>query len=122
LTLDGPPRGRHAWGVRIYFNSSALNRPFDDLSAARVRGEAEAVAALFAEIECGRAELVSSEHLVYEVGQNPDRERAGRAATLLEVAFALVEISSDVAARARDLESGGLRGLDALHPAAAEHG
>jgi hypothetical protein len=28
--------------VRVYLNTSALNRPFDDLSAARIRFEAEA--------------------------------------------------------------------------------
>jgi hypothetical protein len=37
--------------VRIYLNTSALNRPFDDLSAQRVRLEAEAVSVIVAAIE-----------------------------------------------------------------------
>jgi hypothetical protein len=45
--------------VRIYLNTSALNRPFDDLSVAKVRTEAEAVLLLVAEVEAGRVELMS---------------------------------------------------------------
>jgi hypothetical protein len=36
--------------VRIYFNTSALNRPFDDQSSERVRLEADAVAAILAAV------------------------------------------------------------------------
>jgi predicted nucleic acid-binding protein len=108
--------------VRIYLNTSALNRPFDDLSVPRVRAEAVAVVALFARIESRRIVLVSSEYLEFEAAQNPDPERAARIATLLESASAHVKVSSSVAARARDLERVGLRGLDALHVAAAEAG
>ncbi len=45
--------------MRIYFNTSALNRPFDDLSVAKVRTEAEAVLLLVAEVEAGRVDLMS---------------------------------------------------------------
>jgi hypothetical protein len=39
--------------MRVYFNTSALNRPLDDLSSERVRMEAEAVVALLAAVEDG---------------------------------------------------------------------
>ena len=39
--------------MRVYFNTSALNRPLDDLSSERVRIEAEAVVALLAAVEDG---------------------------------------------------------------------
>jgi predicted nucleic acid-binding protein len=103
-------------------NTSALNRPFDDLSVERVRLEAEAVAALLAAFESGRAALITSEYLEFEVGQIPDPERAHRVRTLLDAAVLRVRISAAVAGRALELEATGLRGLDALHVAAAEAG
>ena len=64
--------------MRLYLDTSALNRPFDDLSVARVRPEADAVLLRLAEVEAGRAELVSSECLLFEVAQTPDIDRAYR--------------------------------------------
>jgi predicted nucleic acid-binding protein len=108
--------------VRIYLNTSALNRPFDDLSSERVRLEAEAVAAILAAVEAGKVELVGSEYLDFEIAQTPDRERCDRVRTLLGSVRARVVISARVAARAHALERFGFRGLDALHIAAAEAG
>jgi hypothetical protein len=108
--------------LRIYLNTSALNRPFDDLSSERVRLEADAVAALLAAIEAGRIELVGSEYLDFEISQTPDPERAYRVRALLRGMRAHVRISPSVVARAHALEKLGFRGLDALHLAAAEAG
>ena len=49
--------------MRVYFNTSALNRPRDDLSSERVRLEAEAMVGLLAAVESGRV-----------VDQDPDPE------------------------------------------------
>jgi predicted nucleic acid-binding protein len=108
--------------MRLYLNTSALNRPFDDLSSARVRLEAEEVAELLAAVEAGRATLVSSDYQDFEAGQDPDQERCYRVRTLLAAARERVLLSEEVAARARELERHGLRGLDALHVASAEAG
>lgn len=101
-------------------NTSALNRPFDDLSSPRVRIEAEAMANLVALIESQRVELVVSEYLVFEVSQGPEPERIMKILDLLSLAGGSVGVSPAVARRARDLERYGLRGLDALHVASAE--
>ena len=101
-------------------NTSALSRPFDDLRVPRVRLEAEAVTMLVAAVEAGDAELVSSEYLAFEVGQHPDPDRSHRILVLLRLATDFVKLSARVAARARELEQFGLRGLDALHIASAE--
>lgn len=69
---------------------SALNRPFDDLSVAKIRTDAEAVLLLIAEVEGGRAELVSSEYLLFEVAQTPDLDRAHRVTTLLGLGTTVV--------------------------------
>ena len=106
--------------MRIYLNTSALNRPFDDLSVAKVRTEAEAVLLLVAEVEAGRAELISSEYLLFEVAQTPDVDRAHRVITLLGLAKKVINVSPAVVSRAHGLERLGLRGLDALHVASAE--
>jgi hypothetical protein len=108
--------------VRVHLNTGALNRPFDDLSAERVRLEAEAVGMIVAVIEGGRLELTSSDYLDFEVRQIPDPERAHRVRTILGLAASRVGIAPGVAERARSLEGVGLRGLDALHVAAAEAG
>lgn len=108
--------------MRIYLNTSALNRPFDDLSSPRVRLEADAVVAVVAAIDAGRVELVGSEYLDFEITQTPDPERARRVRALLRGIALHVTISPSVAARAREIERFGFRGLDALHLAAAEAG
>jgi len=108
--------------VRIYLNTSALNRPFDDLSSERVRLEADQVAAVLGAIDAGRAELVGSEYLDFEIDQTPDRERGRRVRSLLRGMRVHVRVSPGVVVRARALESAGFRGLDALHIAAAEAG
>jgi predicted nucleic acid-binding protein len=106
--------------VRIYLNTSALNRPFDDLGAERVRREAEAVLGLIEAIEQGKAAMIASEYLEFEVDQDPDRERVEKVRTYLDLAAEVVPTSTSVADRARSLERRGLRGLDALHLASAE--
>jgi predicted nucleic acid-binding protein len=106
--------------LRVYLNTSALNRPFDDLSRDRVRLEAEAVAVLLTAIERHAIERITSEYLEFEVTQIPDPERRHRVASLVALAAATVPVSQPLANRARELERQGLRGLDALHVAGAE--
>jgi predicted nucleic acid-binding protein len=108
--------------MRIYLNTSALNRPLDELSSDRVRVEAEAMVALLAAIEEGIAEWIGSEYLDFEVGQDPDNERVKRVRSLLVLVRTRVPASEAVARRARAIERVGLRGLDALHVASAEAG
>ena len=108
--------------MRVYFNTSALNRPLDDLSSERVRMEAEAVVALLAAVEDGTIDWIGSEYLDFEVEQDPDAARVRRVRGLLVGAHMRVPASDAVADRARALERLGLRGLDALHVACAEAG
>jgi predicted nucleic acid-binding protein len=60
--------------------------------------------------------------LEFEVSQIPDAERAHRVRTIIGAALSRIEMGADVVERARSLERVGLRGLDALHIAAAEAG
>lgn len=108
--------------MRVYFNTSALNRPLDDLTSERVRVEAEAVVALLAAVEDGIVDWIGSEYLDFEVAQDPDVERVRRVGSLLRLARGRVPASDALAGRARALERFGLRGIDALHVASAEAG
>src|SRR2546426_4018893 len=108
--------------MRIYLNTSVLNRPLDDLTSERVRVEAEAVVALLAAIEDGIVEWIGSEYLDFEVEQDPDGERVKRVRSLLALVRRRIPASEAVAGRARAIERVGLRGLDALHVASAEAG
>jgi hypothetical protein len=108
--------------MRIYFNTSALNRSLDDLSSGRVRLEAEAVVGLLAAVESGRVDWVGSAYLDFEVEQDPDGERVRRVRSLLRLVHTRVPASSAVAVRAGARERAGVRGLDALHIASAEAG
>jgi len=99
--------------MRIYFNTSALSRPFDDLSSARTRLEAEAVVALLEGVENESREWIGADYLDFEVTQDPDRERVGRLQSLMALVKRRVQTSHAVASRARELERVGLRGLDA---------
>ena len=84
--------------MRVYFSTSALNRPLDDLSSERVRLEAEAVVGLLAAVESGRVDWVGSEYLDFEVDQDPDGERVRRVRSLLRLVSKRVEVSGTVTA------------------------
>jgi len=116
------PEASTVRAVRLYLNTSALHRPFDDLSQARIREEAEAVAIIVSALEAGRGTLISSEYLVFEVTQNPSPEQVGIMLATLSLAKERVKISRQTVRRAEELESHGLRGLDAIHIACAESG
>jgi len=106
--------------MRLYLNTSAINRPFDDLTRGRVRLQAEAVALLLDSVERGEIAWIASDYLAFEVSRIPDPERRHRVVSFLSLAAEVVPVSSTLAARARSLEQHGLRGLDALHVAVAE--
>ena len=108
--------------IRIYLNTSTLNRPFDDQSAERVRLEAEAMAVLFAAVEAGTIEWIGSDYLEFEVSQNPNFEKKERVRVLLKFIKDGVKITPGIIESARQLEGSGLRGIDALHIASATAG
>ena len=107
---------------KIYVDTCALNRPFDDQAQARIRLEAEAVEHLLRAVGGGTLEWILSDVIVFEVSKCPDEERRERLKTLCQKARYRVPLSEAVSRRARSLRAQGLRDLDALHLAAAEGG
>src|SRR2546427_10159245 len=100
--------------MRIYLNTSALNRPLDDLTSERVRVEAEAVVALLAAIEDGIVGWIGSEYLDFEVEQDPDRERVKRVRSLLALVRRRIPASEAAATRAPAIQRGWFRWLEPL--------
>lgn len=107
---------------RVYFDTCALNRSFDDQSQARIRLEAEAVEHLIGAVGERRLEWVSSDVVVFEVTKNPDEELREILLTIVRCAGLTVAFSNEIARRARALREQGMRAMDALHLASAEAG
>jgi predicted nucleic acid-binding protein len=82
--------------------------------------EGEAVLGLLALCQSGKAELVSSEALTFEVRRNQNATRREYAIDTLSLARSFVEISDSVEERAREFVAEGIAPLDALHLACAE--
>jgi len=105
---------------RLYLDISVYNRPFDDLSQARVWLEALAFAVILQMLESGSVELVSSEVLEFENSRNPFPHSKVWVSFYLSLSKDYQELDESIRKRARVLESQRLDPLDALHLACAE--
>jgi predicted nucleic acid-binding protein len=104
--------------MRIYFDVSCLNRPFDDQRQHRIRLESEAITLIFEQVDAGRWEQVSSRMAEIEAQAIPNETKRRRVLALLpEGRMQLDRSSFD---RARELVALGFRAADAVHAAAAE--
>jgi len=77
---------------RLYLDTCALQRPFDDASQLRVRIEADAVTELIAAFERGDVLLVGSDVLNYEIAQIPDSNRRESVERLLRLCSSFVAL------------------------------
>ena len=106
--------------MNIYLDTSALNRIFDDQSQPRILLEASAMLLVFGLIEKRIISIVSSEVLIYENSQNPYVERQMFVTSVLQKARVIQTLNDSLAKRAKEIETLGIKGLDALHLACAE--
>ncbi len=105
--------------MRIYLDCCCLQLPFDDKSQPRIAVEAEAVLVILALCESGQLKLISSDALLFEIGRIPDQNRKDDALAILKIANETFELTPELEAFARRLETSGLKPLDALHLAFA---
>jgi len=108
--------------MKIYLDVCAIQRPLDSASHLRVALEAEAVLGILALCESGEVEIVSSDALVYETGQNPWPWRQEHALAVLSRAVEHIQLTEEIEQRAQGLDEQGFKPLDALHLAMAEAG
>jgi predicted nucleic acid-binding protein len=106
--------------MKIYLDACCLNRPFDDQRQPRVRLETEAISLILQELHQREWEWISSEALVYELGQTVDVERRERLLLLSGQSHYLVKITEEILNRAEELEASGFDSYDAIHLASAE--
>jgi hypothetical protein len=106
--------------VRVYFDVSCLNRPYDDQRQLRVRLEAEAILLALRQVDIGEWAHLSSDMAVVEINAMPDEERRRRVLAMLPAAGDIMAVVSDVLARAADVQRLGFGAADAVQVAAAE--
>jgi predicted nucleic acid-binding protein len=105
---------------KIYLDTSAYNRPFDDQTQPKIFLEAQAVAIILQMIETELFELVSSSVLEYENSRNPYPIKQEAMNRSLKMAQLRQEVNEPIQQRAEQLEHNGLKAIDALHVACAE--
>src|SRR5262245_30521972 len=109
--------------MKVYLDTSALNRPFDDQGQQRVRLEARAVQLVLERCGGGKWRHVASDMVIIEIEANQDSDKRRTVMTLLPAARDIIENSESILNRAGTLVDGGFRAADAVHVSAAEaHG
>lgn len=106
--------------MKLYLDTCALKRPFDDRSDKRVDVEAAAVLALLVAIEQGEHRLVWSSALTFENEADPDDDVRSAVARWASVSETNLRLTPAVRARVLELWQRGLSALDAAHLAFAE--
>lgn len=106
--------------IKVYLDTSAYNRPFDDQTQPKIFLESQAVVIILQMIESGIVSLVASSVLEYENSRNPyplEQEAMNR---YLQMAEARQMVDEAIRQRSEELGHNGLKAVDALHVACAE--
>lgn len=106
--------------MRLYLDTSVLNRPFDDQSQVKVFLETQAMLIVLQMIESKQAELVNSNVLEYENSRNSNPDRAKAVNLYLQFATVRQVVNESIRQRALELEKDGVKPVDALHVACGE--
>jgi predicted nucleic acid-binding protein len=106
--------------TRVYLDTSAFNRPFDDQTEPKIFLESQAVVIILQMIEAKGVELISSSVLEYENSRNPYPIKQKAMNRYLQLANLRQEVDEAICQRAEELEHNGLKAIDALHVACAE--
>lgn len=96
-----------------------LNRPFDDQTQDKIRIESESVLAILNRCLYDWV-LVGSEVIDYEISKIPDDERKTGVKILAAISRERMTVDENILRKATELESVGLKAIDALHLACAE--
>ena len=107
--------------MKLYMDMCALKRPFDDQSQGRISMETHAVIRILHAHRHGHVQLCNSAALEMENAANPDAVRRGRVGVLLREFGRRRRATPGVLDRALDLRRRGVKDIDALHVASAEH-
>jgi predicted nucleic acid-binding protein len=106
--------------TRVYLDTSAYNRPFDDQTQPKIFLETQAVIIILQMVEAKVVELINSSVLDYENSRNPYSIKQDAMSWYLQLAELRQEVDEAILQRAEELEHNGLKAIDALHVACAE--
>lgn len=106
--------------MKIYLDTSVLNRIFDDQSQPRIYLEATAMLIVFMLIEAQNIEMVSSDVLLFENNKNPYSDRKTFVSFILRKTNEIQPINDKILIRSQEIEGLNIKGIDALHLACAE--
>lgn len=106
--------------TRLYLDTSVYNRPFDDQSQPRIWLEALAFSLILESIENGEVDLICSAVVQFETSRNPHELRRRWINSLMDITKENIKVDEPIRLRAKQLESAGIKPLDALHVSAAE--
>jgi hypothetical protein len=106
--------------VKIYIDNCVFNRLFDDKSQPRIWLEVQAMQKLIELIKNGGFSLVVSQVNEWENTENPQPIRKKWVDDCFKLASRKQPVTQRCVLRAQELESSGVKGLDALHAACAE--
>jgi predicted nucleic acid-binding protein len=106
--------------MKIYFDVSCLNRPFDDQIQPRIRIESEAILLILERFDAGDWQHIASDMTVLEIEAIQDSQRRERVAALLPLDDNILELEDRTLDRAEELQRRGFTAADATHIAVAE--
>lgn len=106
--------------IRVYLDTSAYNRPFDDQTQPKIFLETQAVVIILQMVEVRAVELISSSVLEYENSRNPYPIKQEAMSRYLQLAESRQEVDEAIRQRSKGLEQNGLKAIDALHVACSE--
>jgi predicted nucleic acid-binding protein len=106
--------------MKIYIDTSSLNRIFDDQTQGRIYLEASAMLLVFSLIENREVDIVASDVLIFENSKNPYEERKLFVNAVLKHAKQFQIVDEKILKKVQRIETLGIKGIDALHLACAE--
>jgi predicted nucleic acid-binding protein len=106
--------------IKVYLDTSAYNRPFDDQTQPKIFLESQAVVIILQMVETRMVDLASSSVLEYENSRNPYPLKQEAMNRYLQMAESRQMVDEAIRQRAEELGHNGLKAVDALHVACAE--
>jgi len=106
--------------MNVYFDTSCLGRPFDDLSIARNDAETKAILAMLEMVQRGKLSLTISDVVLREIAATPQDLRRQQLIDIAGLANYVIRVSGKIRERGLELQRRGFKAFDALHVAVAE--
>ncbi|AFZ51055.1 PIN domain-containing protein [Dactylococcopsis salina] len=106
--------------MKVYLDTSAYNRPYDDQSQAKIYLETQAVLIVLNLIETQQIQSINSSVLEYENSKNPFPLIQKAIKKYLTQTSFFQPLNESIRQRAKQLENSGIKPIDALHIASFE--